>query len=82
MYPGLLFCRLETRANEGRINEEDLKLAGIGLLSKETLNIKEEGNYDSDDADSTLSQPCSDNTSIEDMDEWEFDAENEKDEIS
>lgn len=53
--------RLEIRADEGRIDDNDLKLAGIGKL--ESLHIKENGNYDSDDSDSLLSQPCSDNTS-------------------
>lgn len=61
--------RLETRAHEGRIDEEDLKLAGIGRLTQETLHIDEQGNYDSDDTDSLLSQPRSDNTSTDDEDE-------------
>lgn len=53
---------MEIRADEGRIDECDLQLAGITNLTKELLQLNDddEGHYDSDDTDSLLSQPGSD----------------------
>lgn len=51
-------CRLGIRADEGRIDDLDLQLAG---LTKDSLpfNEIEKKHYDSDDTDSMVSQPGS-----------------------
>lgn len=57
---------MEIRADQGRVDESDLQLAGIPSLTKETLqcNDDDEGHYDSDDTDSLLSQPGSDHSDL------------------
>lgn len=56
-----IYFRLEIRADEGRVDEGDLQSAGIGNLTKDSLqsNDNDDGHYDSDDTDSLLSQPGS-----------------------
>lgn len=62
LFENYIHFRLEIRADEGRVDEGDLQLAGIGNLTKDLLqqNDNDEGHYDSDDTDSLLSQPGSD----------------------
>lgn len=60
---------LNIRADEGRVTEADLKSAGVNRLMAEKSN--EEHKYNSDDSDSLLSQPASNNHSF-DFDEDEF----------
>lgn len=57
---------MEIRAEEGRVNESDLQVAGVSNLTKGSLqmNDDDEGHYDSDDTDSLLSQPGSDHSDL------------------
>lgn len=59
--------RLEIRADEGRVNTEDLQLAGVNQLLEDIT--KADHKYNSDDSDSMLSQPASDNHSFDFGDE-------------
>lgn len=56
---------MEVRADEGRVDEEDLQIAG---LSSKFIADKngDENRYDSDNDDSMMSQPSSTSQSFDD----------------